>query len=281
MPVYNRRETTLQGLRSLMRVELSGIDLRIYVTDDASPDGTAVAIRAEFPNVEVIEGNGDLHYAAGTNRAIEAAMQWEPDFIVMMNDDAVFHRDFLSSLVATAKKQPGSIVGSMLLLWDEPHRVFQVDPKWVTQEGGWQFPEDLTSDSFGREPFEVDALVGNCVLIPSEAIRTVGFLDEKRFPHGWGDAQYFERLRRAGRKLIIDPISLVWCEPNTNPAPLHGKRISEQLQILLFDDRHPVNLRRQFIARWHCAPSRTRAAAAFLFYLFRMSRRAASYRNSV
>ena len=280
IPVFNRREITLQGLRSLKRVDLAGIDLRIFVTDDASPDGTSSAIETEFPDVEVIEGDGTLHYAAGTNRAIEAAMKWAPDYIAIMNDDAVFHRNFLKSLVDTAKQFPDSVIGSLLLLWNEPHRVFQIDPKWSTTEGGWLFRDDRSSSSFGHTPFEVDAMVGNCSLIPADAIRRSGLLDEARFPHGWGDAQYFETLRRDGWKLRVDPNSLVWCEPNTNPMPLHGKGMAEQLRVLLFDTRHPVNVRRQFIARWHSAPSKPKAAAAFLFYLMRMSTKAARYRVS-
>jgi GT2 family glycosyltransferase len=67
VPVYNRRETTLQALRSLSRIDRTGVDFRIFIVDDGSTDGTAQAIEKEFPDVVIVHGDGNLHYAAGTN----------------------------------------------------------------------------------------------------------------------------------------------------------------------------------------------------------------------
>jgi len=279
IPVYNRRETTLQGLRSLSRINTDGLDVRIFVVDDGSTDGTADAVREQFPEVTLIEADGNLHYAAGTNRGIKKALKWSPDFIVTMNDDAVFHQNFLQSLIATAHLEPRSIVGSLLLLWDEPHRVFQVGQKWNTIAGGWVIREDLTAFTVPQEPFEVECIVGNCVLFPAEAIRENGLMDEKRFPHGWGDAQYLMRMRKAGWKLRVDPKSFVWCEPNTYPPPLHSLKLTEILKILFVDGRHPANLKRQFIARWESAPGRIQAFAAFLVHCIQLFAKAFHWRG--
>ena len=69
-PVYNRRDTTLQCLRSLHRINSTGLDVHIIIVDDASPDKTGAAIEKEFPHVQVVYGDGTLHYAAGTNLRI-------------------------------------------------------------------------------------------------------------------------------------------------------------------------------------------------------------------
>ena len=183
-----------------------------------------------------------------------------------MNDDAVFHEKFLSRLVETAVSHPDSVVGALLLLWNEPHRVFQVGQKWKSWSGGWDMPHDLTAFTVPSEPFEVECLVGNCVLIPAEAIAQCGLMDEKRFPHGWGDAQYMARLKKAGWKMIIDPRSYVWCEPNTYPPSLYSLKLPEIFRILFVDERHPANLKRQFVARWESAPGRMQAVAAFTVY---------------
>lgn len=266
IPVYNRRETTLKGLRSLSRIDKTGLAVHIIVVDDGSTDGTSQAVAREFPEVQIIAGDGTLHYAAGTNRGISAALERNPDFIVTANDDAVFHEQFLQRLVKTARANSRSIIGALLLLWDEPHKVFQVGQVWNTLRGGWDIPENLTAFTVPQRAFEVECIVGNCVLFPAEAIKENGLMDEKKFPHGWGDAQYLMRMRKAGWRLLIEPKSYVWCEPNTYPKPLHQQPVAEIIRILLKNRRHPLNLQRQFIARWESAPSKPQAFFAFLVY---------------
>ena len=188
-----------------------------------------------------------------------AATEWHPDHFLLMNDDSVFHDQFLQRLVETTRNNPRSVVGALLLLWNEPHRVFQVDLKWNVSAGGWVIPEDLTAFDVGNEPFDVECVVGNCTLVPAGAVAECGMLDARTFPHGWGDAQYFIRLRKAGWRLMVDPRSYVWCEPNTNPPPLHSQPFSDVLRILFRNRRHPLNLQRQFIARWACTMRRSSA----------------------
>jgi GT2 family glycosyltransferase len=276
-PVYNRRDTTLQALRSLSRIDKSGLEVHIIVVDDASPDKTGEAVRKHFPDVQVVEGNGDLHYAAGTNRGISAALERNPDFIACINDDAIFHEQFLQRLIKTARENPRSVVGALLLLWDEPHKVFQVDPKWNTFKGGWELPLDKTAFDFPRKAFEVEGIVGNCVLYPVEAIRECGLMDEEKFPHGWGDIQYTVRMKRMGWKLMIEPKALVWNEPNTYPAPLHKTPFKEIVRTLFVNQRHPLNLQRQFTAMWESAPSKSKAAVAFMIYLYQMGLKALKF----
>jgi GT2 family glycosyltransferase len=270
IPVYNRRDTTLQGLRSLSRIDRTGFVMHVIIVDDGSTDGTSEAVRRDFPEVQIVAGDGTLHYAAGTNRGISAALERNPDYIVTANDDAVFHERFLQHLIETAEKNPRSIVGALLLLWNEPHKVFQVGQIWKTFKGGWEIPENLTAFTVPQTAFEVECLVGNCVLFPVAAIRENGLMDEKKFPHGWGDAQYLMRMRKAGWRLLVEPKSYVWCEPNTYPKPLHQMPVRETLKVLFKNRRHPLNLQRQFIARWESAPSKPKAFLAFLVYCLQL-----------
>lgn len=270
IPVYNRRDTTLQALQSLRRINSENLSVHIIIVDDGSTDGTSEAIRQKFPEVQIVAGDGTLHYAAGTNRGFSAALENNPDYIAAMNDDAVFHEDFLQKLVKTAELNPRSIVGSLLLLWDNPHKVFQVDFQWKTLAGGWMQP-DKTAFDFPQTAFEVEGMAGNCLLYPVEAIRECGLMDEEKFPHGWGDIQYLVRMKKMGWRLMVEPKSLVWCEPNTNPKPLHQLSLREIFRVLFVNRRHPNNLQRQFVARWESAPSKLKAVIGYGAYLFTLS----------
>ena len=65
MTCHNRRETTLRCLEALQRQEGHDATLALFVTDDGSDDGTAEAIRAQWPDAKVMLGPGDLYWAAG------------------------------------------------------------------------------------------------------------------------------------------------------------------------------------------------------------------------
>ena len=183
-----------------------------------------------------------------------------------MNDDAIYHEQFLQQLIKTAHENPRSVISALLLLWDEPHKVFQIDFKWNTLKGGWILREDLTAFNIPQTAFEVEGMAGNCVLYPVEAIKECGLMDEKKFPHGWGDMQFVVRMRKKGWRLLVEPKSYVWCEPNSYPKPLHHLPPKEIFRSLFFNRKHPANFQRQFIARWESAPTKAQAVAGFLVY---------------
>ncbi|MEO7793156.1 MAG: hypothetical protein ABIV06_00170, partial [Thermoanaerobaculia bacterium] len=190
----------------------------------------------------------------------------DPRFLVAMNDDSIVHRDFLQRLVGCALEHPDAVVGALLLRWDVPHRAFQVAPIWDTRRGGWQMPQELDFWSLPRRPFAVESIVGNCVLYPAAAVRAVGLMDERRFPHSHADMVYVQAMRRGGWRLLLEPRALVWCQPNVYPPPLHTLPVAQVLRILLVNPRHPHNLMREFGSRWASAPSRAKALAAFGIY---------------
>jgi GT2 family glycosyltransferase len=277
IPVHNRCETTLQALRSLSRIDSTNLNIHVIIVDDGSTDGTSDALRAEFPVVQIVLGDGTLQYAAGTNQGIREALTHAPDFLVLCNDDSIFHEQFLKRMFVTATANPRSVIGAILLLWNEPHLVFQVDFEWKTLKGGWQQADRHSLFDLPSEPFGVEGLAGNCVLVPVAAIKETGLMDEVKFPHGWGDIQYFTRMRKAGWSLLVDPRAYVWCEPNTNPAPLHSRTVREAFSILFSDRQHPLNLQRQFIARWESAPSKYSAIAASAVYLTQLTWKSVKY----
>ena len=109
----------------------------------------------------------------------------------------------------------------MLLLWDQPHQPFQVGFKWETLAGGWTQPVDKTVFDLPSHPFEVEGMAGNCVLIPADALRECGLMDEKKFPHGWGDTQLLSECERWAGDCSSNRGLTFGAKPNTNPRPLH------------------------------------------------------------
>lgn len=268
-PVHNRRDLTLQCLKSLSRIEKEGLEVHIIIVDDGSTDGTAEAIGKEFPFVELIRGEGNLWFTEGTNVGVRAALKHKPDYVLLMNDDQVFDSRFLKYLVETAEKFSRSVVGPLLLLWDTPHKLFQTAPKWETWSGGWRHWQNQTVWTVPEKPFEVDIIVGNCVLVPVKAIEECGLMDSRRYPN-FGDAEYTPRLKRNGWKLLIEPRARVFCQPNNIPAKITKMSLRQKLDALVFNLKHIHNLRRRFYANWDGAPSKIQGFTAFTVFFIRL-----------
>lgn len=275
-PVHNRRAITLDCLRSLYASDLTGIDLRVVIVDDGSTDGTSEAIAESFPNVEVVKGDGNLFYTAGTNRAIEAALahSCEPQYILGINDDQIFPPNALRALVDCALRNHRSVVGALLVRWDDPRIVFQVDPQWETSFGGWHHWQDLRVQEVPSEPWQVGIIVGNCVLYPTEAIREVGLMDQRRFP-AFGDAEYTPRMRNRGWQLLIEPSAVVHCQPNAPSADVRHMRMRDLYVQLWGDRRAGYNMRRAYSGLLAGAPNKALGTAAFAIYIARVAAKAA------
>lgn len=268
-PCHNRREITLQCLRSLSRLNVVGLVVHTIVVDDGSTDGTSEEVRREFPQVEIINGDGNLWFTEGTNVGVRAALKHNPDYVLMINDDAVFDADFLRHMVETAEKYPRSVVGSLLLLWDAPHKLFQVAPVWDTWQGGWQLWDQQTIWTIPKKPWKVDIIVGNCVLVPVEAIREEGLMNSKRYPN-FGDAEYTPRLKKKGWQLLIEPRARVFCQPNTIPKRVTSMTLREKADALFFNLGHVQNLRRRFYTYIDGAPSKLQGFIGFIIFFVRL-----------
>lgn len=271
-PVHNRKDLTLQCLKSLSKIDSEGLDVHIVIVDDGSADGTSKAVRDEFPGVEIISGNGNLWFTEGTNVGTRAALKHDPKYVLMINDDSVFDAGFLRYMVETAEKNDRSVIGPLLLLWDTPHRLFQVAPVWDTWKGGWRHWYHQTVWTIPDKPWKVGVIVGNCVLVPAQAIRECGLMDSKNYPN-CGDAEYTPRLKRLGWKLLIDPRARIFCQPNTIPASVMKIPLRERIRVLIFDRGSAYSLIRRFRGLWDAAPTKIDALLAFNVFLFRIAAR--------
>lgn len=267
-PVHNRRELTLQCLRSLARVDRTGLDVMTFIVDDGCTDGTREAIEKEFPEVKIVHGTGELWYTAGTNLGIVAALKHKPDYILCINDDSIFDEMAIQRLLACAKRFDRAVVGGLLLFWDRPHRVFQVAPIWNTWKGGWQHWQEQTVWTVPQGPWEVDLIVGNCILYPAKVFEEAGMMNP-RISAQYGDAEFTTRLKKLGWRLIIEPSARIFCQPNAEHIPIASQPVSRQFEMLFRKRSSAVNVMHQFRQSIHTAPNKLSGLGAFAAFYVR------------
>jgi len=102
---YNTRELTLEALRSLR--DQTTVPYELIVLDNASSDGSAEAIAAEFPEARLIASRDNLGFAGGNN---VAARQARGRYILLLNPDTVVLDHAVDRLVAFAERRPEAAI---------------------------------------------------------------------------------------------------------------------------------------------------------------------------
>ncbi len=100
---YNTRELTLECLRSVFR-ETTGLAYEVILLDNASVDGSADAIEAEFGSrIRLIRSEVNLGFAAGNNAAVCHA---KGDWLLLLNPDTVIKNKAINQILAFAQDHP-------------------------------------------------------------------------------------------------------------------------------------------------------------------------------
>lgn len=215
MTSFNRREATLRALEALYRQcpaqEIVG---GVFLVDDGSSDGTADAVRATFPEVKILPGDGSLYWNGGMHMAFAAAMKQAFDAYLLLNDDTVLENNAIAQLAATAQTasaagKPSIVVGSTRSPLTDEHTYGGMMKRvhWASMRFEKIPPHDAL-------PIVCDAMNGNIVLIPRAVAEKVGNL-EIRFRHQFGDLDYALRARRFGFQVLVAPGYLGECASNS------------------------------------------------------------------
>jgi GT2 family glycosyltransferase len=266
-PVHNRCDETIQFLESISNADTTGFSLHTIIVDDGSTDETDEVLRTRFPHVEIVKGDGTLWYTAGTNRGFEAALKHRPDYIFAVNNDSTFDPKCFRTMIECAQKHSRSIVGPLLIDRENRHDIFQVAPRWQLLKGGYIHWRKQTVETVPPRPFEVELIVGNCVLYPVKAIEEAGPMDEKRLPQ-FGDSEYTPRMRKLGWRLLIEPRAHVYCKPNDVIAGFRSLPMGEKFRRLFRDPTGPYSVSRRFNSLFLGAPNKLQGLLAVpIFYL--------------
>ena len=193
LTVFNRREVTLQGLRTLYKsIDYLGGDYAfdIYMTDDGCSDGTSEAVKKEFSDIHIIKGDGNLYWSGGMCKAWQAAIdsKVDYDFYLWFNDDANLYNDALVTMFNSYELAGTNAIISGAFC-DEDGQV---------SYGGRDRHEHLIIPDGNVSP--IFLLNGNLVLISCLIYNKLGTIDNY-FKHGYGDWDY--GLRAIESKLEV------------------------------------------------------------------------------
>jgi GT2 family glycosyltransferase len=199
MVCFNRKLKTLQCLKQLFEIAPT---ITVYLVDDGSTDGTSEAIRQLYPNVLLIEGNGNLYWNRGMHLAWGVASNKNYDYYIWLNDDVIPLKESLSELFKCSEIKNNEAIISGII-------ISEISKK--TLYGGTCQNNSLWAANGLMNPIE--NMNGNFVLVSRGIYEKLGNLDPF-FHHDIGDVDYGLRAKKTGIGVFTTRIPIGFGQPN-------------------------------------------------------------------
>lgn len=201
---HNNYSDTYECLESVQRLTYHPV--RVYVVDNASTDGTAERMSADFPQVVLIQTHRNLGVAGGFNAGVREALQQGADFVFVLNNDTSLSADMMETLVSAADADPrASILMPKIVYYDEPTRIWSAGARYR------RFPPAIVMRGLNQPDsgqFDVPTLLDyapTCgLLIHRRSFERVGLFDDGYFFY-FDDWDFSLRVRQAGMTIRYVP----------------------------------------------------------------------------
>lgn len=202
---WNGKEYLAQCLPSLLALDYTNYE--IILVDNGSTDDSVDYAISEFSGIRVIENRRNLGCAGGMNVGIA---QSQGDIAVLLNNDVIVRRDWLSELVgAMTIDECIGVAGC---------KIFFADGDTLQHAGGLiSHPLALANHYGYRQPdtgaydvlTDVDYVTSAAMAIRRAALAEVGNLDDGFFPIYYDDVDICYRARTAGWRVVYVPTAVL------------------------------------------------------------------------
>jgi GT2 family glycosyltransferase len=207
---YGSVADTLACVASL---EGCGYDnMRVLIVVNGSSEGTAWNELSVLERYTVLPLEHNVGFAAGNNIGVRYAMQWNPVYLLLLNNDTEVEPGFLRLLVEALNTEHRSAAATGTIAYDPERGIV-----WF---GGGNFQpwrgtcacrhlDRPLSTLRASTPEYVRFLTGCALLVRAELFREAEVFDERFFLY-FEDAELSLRLRRWGHQLLYVPAAKVY-----------------------------------------------------------------------
>lgn len=158
----------------------------VYLVDDGSTDGTYEFVSKNYPQINLIKGNGNLFWNRGMHLAWQYAGKNDYDYYLWLNDDILLYENAFEEVFECSKSKSEKAIIAGYIETPDKSRVlyggYDKDNKKILPNGKMQ---------------QIRFMNGNFILVPRFVFEKIGNLDPY-FHHHLGDIDYGLRAYKAG-----------------------------------------------------------------------------------
>lgn len=252
---YNTRDYLRHCLASI-EAQRGDLPVEVIVVDNASQDGSAAMVRAEFPRVVLVEPGVNTWFTDGNNLGVDQA---QGDYVLLLNADTLVQPTMLPTMVAYLRAHPG--VGALTCQQrsfdgGEILRICSRAPAYLDLLLGYTFLGAIFAPWRNRRRARmwyadwerdttraVEVIPGSCILAPRDLLLKLGTFDA-RFRLYFPEDDLCRRILQAGYEVhfLADALLLHEEHASTRQAQRLASRV-------YFDDLIA------FARKWHGAPA--------------------------
>ena len=245
---WNGKDDTIECLASLKTLNYPNYG--IVVVDNGSTDGSVSALRAQYPDITIIENGRNLGYAEGFNVGLRYAYENGADYFLIMNNDTVIDPHALTELVKVAETRPDiGFVSGKVYWYNEPNR--------LQTAGKLSSPDTLVGGHVASGEVDVGQVdeireydfVDDVFLLVRRAVyEEVGGYDPNFFLY-YEETDWCARVRKAGFKIVYTPHAKIWHkgligEGNFTHSPMRYYYLWRNKIVFMRRNASPTQFRR-------------------------------------
>lgn len=224
---WNRAQLTLDTISSILKISNNNFNFHIFLVDNGSSDNSFSTFHDKYNHnqlITIIKSESNLGFVGGNNLGISQAMLINPDYFLLLNNDVIVDKNFLSELIEFSINHPKiALFGPKIYFapgfeYHQSYSKNQIgrviwsaggDIDWNNIYGTNHGIDQVDEGQFDIPTFNHDFLTGCCLLITKKAIAQVGLLDSKYFLY-LEDADYCQRCLKLGLGNAYVPKSVIW-----------------------------------------------------------------------
>lgn len=210
---WNTKQLLLDCLASIYET-VTSISFEIWLVDNGSDDGSVEAVRNIYPDVNIIQNEKNLGFAAANNKAFKKMVG---RYALLLNTDTVLTGGAIERIYNFMENNPevGMACGQLLNQDGSKQNSIANFPNLLSLMCNETLLQILFPAKFpGKrreitKPVEVDSCIGACLMVSKKAMDEVGLLDEDYF-FFLEETDWARRMKRAGWKVCFVPSARIF-----------------------------------------------------------------------
>ena len=207
---YNRPHDTIECINSILDIDYPSYN--IILVDNCSTDDSIEIFNMKLTDFKVYSTPENMGYTGGINFGLKIAEKIPSDYILLLNNDTIVEKNFLSVLVSAIgnDKNVAAACGTILCehnrneIWYAGGEMI----KWRGLAAHTGKGSEFKSENL-KTPVYTTFITGCMILLRWKYLNEIGYEDE-RFYMYLDDIELSSRIQRKGFKLLYVPNSIIY-----------------------------------------------------------------------